>query len=177
MIFTPLEIEGAYRLELEKHSDQRGFFSRVWCRNEFEEHGLVSEVVQANLSHTRVKGTIRGLHFQKHPHGETKLIQCTLGAIFDVIVDLRPDSPTYMRWLSEELSGENYKMVYVPKGCAHGFQSLADNTEVYYLVSAFYAPEAEGGVRYDDPAFEIDWPLPVTDISEKDRNWPDYQYQ
>jgi dTDP-4-dehydrorhamnose 3,5-epimerase len=134
----------------------------------------VPHVVQANLSYNHHKGTLRGMHFQVAPHQETKLVRCTRGAIYDVIIDLRPDSPTYKRWIGVELTADNYRMLFVPRGFAHGFQTLADNSEVNYHVSEFYTPGAEGGVRYNDPQFDIVWPLEASVISEKDSNWPDY---
>jgi len=175
--FTKLSLRGAYLLELEKHGDQRGFFARSWCQKEFEEHGLVPKVVQANISFTRIKGTLRGMHFQKKPYEETKYVRCVKGAIYDVIIDIQPDSQTFKQWLSVVLSADNYKMLYVPKGFAHGFQSLEPNTEVTYLVSEFYNPQAEGGIRYNDPEFDIEWPLPVAEISDKDNCWPDYSIE
>jgi len=172
--FTKLELRDAYLVELEKRGDQRGFFARLFCQDEFEEHGLVADMVQANVSFSKVKGTLRGLHYQDEPFAETKYIRCVKGAIYDVIIDIQPDSPTFMQWLAFELTAQNYKMLYIPKGYAHGFQTLEPDTEVTYLVSEFYAPEAEGGVRYNDPAFGINWPVGVTEISEKDRTWPDF---
>jgi dTDP-4-dehydrorhamnose 3,5-epimerase len=174
MIFTETRLKDAYLIDLEKRGDQRGFFARAWCQNEFEAHGLVPRVVQANISFNKYKGTLRGMHHQAAPYAETKLVRCTRGAIYDVIIDLRKASPTYGQWLGVELTAENYTMLYVPEGFAHGFQALMDNVEVTYQVSQFYTPEAEGGVRYDDPFFGIDWPLEVQVISEKDKNWPNY---
>ena len=174
MIFTKLELRDAYLIELDKHGDHRGFFARLWCQKEFEEHGLVSDVLQANIFFSKLKGTIRGLHYQEEPYAETKFIRCAKGAVYDVVVDIQPDSPTFMQWFAVELTEDNYKMLYVPKGYAHGFQSLEPDTEVTYLVSEFYTPQAEGGVRYNDPAFGIEWPLPVAEISDKDRSWPDF---
>jgi dTDP-4-dehydrorhamnose 3,5-epimerase len=157
---------------LEPREDNRGFFARVWADDEFAAHGLVSRVVQMNLSYNRVAGTLRGMHFQHAPYAETKLVRCIRGAIYDVIIDLRPDSPTYKRWIGVKLTAANRLALYVPEGFAHGFQTLEDDTEVFYQVSQYYTPSAEGGVRYDDPAFGIEWPLPVTEISEKDKRWP-----
>jgi dTDP-4-dehydrorhamnose 3,5-epimerase len=174
MIFTETKLKDAYIIELKKMGDQRGFFARAWCQREFDEHGLVSQVVQANLSYNKAKGTLRGMHYQRAPYAETKLIRCIRGALYDVIIDLRPDSPTYMQWLGVELTTENHKMLYVPEGFGHGFQTLVDNTEAFYQVSEFYTPNAEGGIRYDDPAFNIEWPLEVQVISDKDKSWPDY---
>lgn len=177
MKFTKLELRDAFLVELEKRGDDRGFFARLWCQNEFEEHGLVPVIAQANISNTKIKGTIRGLHFQVEPHAETKYVRCVKGALFDVIIDIQPDSPTFMKSYSVILTADNYKMLYVPKGFAHGFQSLEPDTEMTYLVSEFYAPQAEGGIRYNDPAFKIQWPLPVSEISDKDRNWPDFKVE
>lgn len=177
MIFTETELPGAYIIELEKRADDRGFFARTWCQNEFEQHGLVARIVQVNMSSNHKKGTLRGMHYQLAPHSETKLVRCTKGGIYDVIIDLRPDSPSYLRWIGVELTEDNYRMLYVPEGFAHGFQTLADNTEVTYQVSAFYTPGAERGARYNDPRFAIEWPLPVAVISEKDAAWPDYAQQ
>ena len=174
MIFTETKLPGAYLIDIEKRGDQRGFFARAWCRKEFEAHGLTPHVVQANISLSKWKGTLRGMHYQVAPYAEAKSVRCIRGAIYDVIIDLRPDSPTYMQWLGVELTAENYRMLYVPEGFAHGFQTLVDNTEVTYLVSQFYTPEAEGGARYDDPAFGIEWPLEVQIISDKDKSWPNY---
>ena len=172
MIFEKTNLRDAYLIEVEKRSDQRGFFARMWCRKEFEEHGLASQVVQTNISYNIKKGTIRGMHFQIDPYQETKLVRCTRGAIYDVIIDLRPDSPTYGEWTGVELSADNYRMFFVPKNFAHGFQTLIDDTEVTYQVTEFYTPGAERGLRYDDPVFAIVWPLPVSVISDKDKSWP-----
>jgi dTDP-4-dehydrorhamnose 3,5-epimerase len=174
VIFTETKLPGAYLIELEKFEDHRGFFARGWCQKEFEAHGLVPRIVQVNISYNKHRGTTRGLHYQVAPYAETKLMRCTRGAIYDVIVDLRPDSLTYMQWLGVELTAENHKMLYVPEGFAHGFQTLADDTEATYQVSQFYTPEAERGARYNDPAFGIKWPLEVQIISDKDKSWADY---
>jgi dTDP-4-dehydrorhamnose 3,5-epimerase len=174
MIFLETKLVGAYLIEIEKREDQRGFFARTWCQNEFEAHGLVACIVQANMSYNKRQGTLRGMHFQVAPYAETKLVRCIRGALYDVIVDLRPDSPTFAQWLGVELTADNYRMLYVPEGFAHGFQTLADDTEASYQVSQFYTPGAEGGLRYNDPAFQIEWPLAVAVISEKDASWPNY---
>jgi dTDP-4-dehydrorhamnose 3,5-epimerase len=175
MIFTETALQGAFTIELEKRGDERGFFARSYCRNEFLSHGLNANIVQANLAYTKVKGTIRGMHYQIAPHEEAKLMRCIRGAIFDVIIDLRPDSPTCKKWFGIELSAENRKMLYVPEGFAHGYQSLTDDAETFYMVSALYAPESERAVRWNDPAFSIVWPITENlTISEKDRNCPDY---
>jgi dTDP-4-dehydrorhamnose 3,5-epimerase len=175
MIFTPTELADAYVVDLEPRSDERGFFARAWCEREFEEHGLSTRISQCNISFNRHRSTLRGLHYQAAPHAEVKLIRCTRGAVYDVIVDLRPDSPTWKRWLGIELTAENRRALYVPEGFAHGYQTLVDDTETLYQVSAPYAPDAEGGVRFDDPLFSIDWPDPEGALlSDKDRSWPDY---
>ena len=173
MIFTELAVAGAYLIDLEPRSDDRGFFARAFCAHEFAEHGLKDTFVQANLSHNPHRGTLRGMHYQRAPHAEVKLVRCTRGALFDVVVDLRPDSPTYGRWAGAELSADNHRTLYVPEGCAHGFETLVDDTEAFYLVSAFYAPGAEGGMRWDDPQIAIDWPIaPPVLISPKDAEAP-----
>ena len=174
MRFHPTDLADAVLIEIEKRGDERGFFARTFCEEEFAQAGLVTRFVPANASASRKAGTLRGLHYQVAPHAETKVIRCTRGAIFDVIVDLRPDSPSYRRWQGFELTAAEGTMLYIPEGFAHGYQTLADDTEVAYQVSAPYAPGAEAGIRYDDPAFGITWPMPVTAISEKDVSWPDF---
>ncbi len=174
MIFTELELKGAYLVEVKKIEDDRGFFGRAWCANEFTEHGLNRNFVQMNTSFTKKKGTIRGMHFQADPYQEVKFIRCTRGRIWDVIIDLRPDSPTFKKWAGNELTADNYRMVYVPENFAHGFITLEDNSEVYYPVTQFYTPGAERGLRWDDPAFNIKWPVEVTLVSEKDRSHKDF---
>jgi dTDP-4-dehydrorhamnose 3,5-epimerase len=173
MIFRETALKDAYVVDLEKREDVRGFFARAWCGKEFEKHGLIPRVVQANTSFNKKKGTMRGMHYQIAPHAETKAIRCLKGAIFDVIIDLRPDSPSYKKWFGVELTAENRTMLYVPEQFAHGFITLEDNTEVFYLVSEYYAPDCERGIRYDDPAFGIAWPAQIEAISEKDKTWPD----
>jgi dTDP-4-dehydrorhamnose 3,5-epimerase len=175
MLFTETSLPGAYVIDLERRADERGFFARAWCRREVAERGLVTEVVQCNLSSNDRAATLRGMHYQEPPHAETKLIRCVRGAIFDAIVDLRDGSPTFGQWLGVELSAENGRMLYVPEGFAHGFETLVDRTDVYYQASAFYAPGAERGLRWDDPAIGIDWPLAPAVVSEKDRAWPDFE--
>jgi dTDP-4-dehydrorhamnose 3,5-epimerase len=172
LIFHETKLQGAFLVELDKHEDNRGFFARAFCAKEFVQHGLDARVVQANISGNHKKGTIRGLHYQVPPADETKFIRCIRGTIWDVIVDLRPDSPTYLQHAAFELSADNYKALYVPAMFAHGKQSLTDDTQMLYLMSQFYTPGCERGVRYDDPALDIEWPLPVTDISDKDHSWP-----
>lgn len=175
MIFHETRIRGAYVIEIEKRGDDRGFFARGFCRKEMEGHGLNPDVSQANIAFSHSRGTLRGLHYQVFPHEETKLVRCTAGAIFDVIVDLRSASPSYRQWLGVELTAEKHSMLYVPEGCAHGYLTLADNTEIFYLVSQFYSPGAEWGVRWNDPTFGIDWPaMERLVISDKDRNWKDW---
>ncbi len=174
MLFHETRLEGAFVIELEKREDTRGFFARGWCQKEFEDHGLVAQVVQANISYNRKKGTLRGMHYQVAPVEETKLVRCVRGGIYDVIIDLRPESPTYKQWIGVELTAENYKMLYVPENFAHGLQTLEDDTEVIYQVSQFYTPGAERGIRWNDPAFRIEWPQNIEVISDKDADWPDY---
>jgi len=176
MLFIETKLKGAYIIEPELKEDQRGFFARTWCQNEFREYNLNTSIVQCNISFNRRKGTLRGMHYQRHPYEEAKLVRCTMGAIYDVIIDLRPDSSTFRGWISVELSAENRKMLYIPEGFAHGFITLTDNSEVFYQMSQFYHPEYADGVRWDDPAFNIDWPLKVTVISEKDKSYPDFKY-
>ncbi|MGH2920904.1 MAG: dTDP-4-dehydrorhamnose 3,5-epimerase [Gaiellaceae bacterium] len=175
MIFTETELQGAYVVDLERREDERGFFARAWCADEFAEHGLSTKLVQANLSFNVRRGTVRGMHFQIGLHAEAKLIRCTRGSIYDVVIDLRPESSTYKRWISVQLDAESRRALYAPEGFAHGYQTLAPDTETFYQVSAPYAPEAEGGVRWDDPAFGIEWPDPENAfLSEKDNSWPDF---
>lgn len=174
MILTPTAIGGAVLVELERREDERGFFARAWSEEEFTAAGLVARLAQCNVAFNERAGTLRGLHFQRPPHEDVKLVRCTRGAVYDVIVDLRPDSPTYRRWLGVELNDRNRTALYVPAGCAHGYQTLVDATETLYLHSAPYAQGSEGGVRWDDPALGIDWPVCERRIvSGKDRSWPD----
>ena len=172
--FIETSLKGAYLVEIEPVQDERGFFARCWCEREFARRGLVSNFVQCNISFNRSKGTVRGMHFQAAPHEESKLVRCTAGAIQDVIVDLRPNSPTFRQWLGAELSAGNRKMLFVPKGFAHGFQTLTDDTEVEYQMSEFHVIESARGYRWDDPAFRISWPLAVSAISDGDRNFPGF---
>jgi dTDP-4-dehydrorhamnose 3,5-epimerase len=172
MHFRETAVAGAWIIDPSPHRDDRGRFMRAWCAREFEEHGIHFLPVQANMQFSLRKGTVRGLHLQSAPALEAKLVRCTRGAVFDVTLDLRPESPSYGEWSSVELTAENGRMLYVPEHCAHGFQSLEENSEVLYLTSAFYAPESCRGVRFDDPAFGIEWPLPATALSDQDRNWP-----
>lgn len=168
MIFSKTELDGAYIINPELRKDERGFFARIWCEDEFKAHGLNTDLVQANMSRSNFKGTLRGMHYQTPPFAETKLVRCTKGAIFDVIIDIRKDSPTFKQWIGVELTEENHTMLYVPEGFAHGFLTLTDDAEATYLVTAFYNGEHERGIRYNDPAFGIEWPTSVTQISEKD---------
>ncbi len=171
MKFSELPIPGAYLLEQEPHGDSRGQFSRLFCRDEFAEYGLTEIFTQINHSFTRERGTVRGIHYQRSPHAEVKVISCMNGEVFDVIVDLRRNSPAFLKWHGELISRENRRMIYLPEGVAHGFQTLSDNCELLYFHSTNYAPESEGGVRFDDPAVSIKWRLPVEHCSERDRNF------
>lgn len=175
MIFTETKLKGAFILELKKIEDERGFFARSWCQKEMEEHGLTAQVVQTNVSFNPKKGTLRGMHYQVAPHEESKLVRCTRGSIFDVIIDLRPGSETYKQWQGVKLTSDNYRMLFVPEGFAHGYMTLEDNTEVTYQVSQFYTPGAEQGIRWNDPAFNVDWPLTPSILSEKDKAHPDFK--
>lgn len=174
MIFTKTPIAGAYLIDLEKRGDDRGFFARVFCRNEFGERDLDAEFVQINNSVSAERGTLRGLHYQLAPAEEVKVVRCIAGAMWDVILDIRPQSPTFGRWFGAELSATNRRMMYAPRGMAHGFVTLADDTEAFYLVSAFYAPERERGIRWNDPRFAIEWPVLAAVMSDKDRDRPDF---
>ncbi len=174
MIFNETRLAGTYVVELERHEDERGYFARTFGADEFGRAGLNPAVAQCSTSFNRLAGTVRGLHFQAPPHAECKLVRCTRGAIFDVAVDLRKSSPTYCQWFAVELTPDGGRMLYIPEGLAHGFQALEDETEVAYQISAEYAPTHAGGVRWDDPVFGIQWPLAVTTISERDREYPDF---
>jgi len=175
MEFQSCTVIGAFVIVPQPRGDDRGWFARMWCAQELAQHGLVDRVAQVNVAHSQRAGTLRGMHYQQAPHGEVKIVRCNRGAVFDVVVDLRPPSPSYKRWFGTELSETNGRMLYVPQGCAHGYQTLSGDAEVMYFTSAFYAPAAANGVRYDDPAFGIYWPRAVTALSEQDRNWPDYK--
>lgn len=172
MIFSPTDLAGVWLIDPEPVEDERGFFLRTFDAGEFARRGLAMAWVQASVSFNRRRGTLRGLHYQAAPHEESKLVRCTAGAIHDVVVDLRPESPTRFRHVSVELSGDNRRQIFVPPGCAHGFQSLADSTEVSYLISAFHEPGAASGARFDDPALGLAWPLEPTVVSQRDRGWP-----
>ena len=174
MIFTETKLKDAWIIEIKKIGDERGFFGRSWCRNEMEEHGLNGTIAQINTSLSKEKGTLRGLHFQVAPYRECKMIRCTRGAIFDMIVDLRPESPTFLKWFGEELTEDNHKALYSPEGFAQGFITLQDNTEITYFTTQFYAPGMDWGVRYNDPQIGIKLPMAPVVISEKDENWPDF---
>ena len=169
MIFTETKLKGAFIIELDRKMDERGFFARAFCQNEFREHGLRPIIAQANLASNARKGTLRGMHFQYPPAAESKLVRCTRGAILDIIVDLRPESPTYLDHISVELNEDNMRALYVPERFAHGYQALRDNTDTSYQVGEFYTPNAEGGLRHDDPRLGLTWPLPVSVISSKDQ--------
>jgi dTDP-4-dehydrorhamnose 3,5-epimerase len=174
MIFTEAKVKGAYIIDIDAHADQRGFFARAWCEKEFAALGLAARIAQMNVSFNTQKGTLRGMHYQDAPAREAKVVSCTRGALYDVVLDLRPESCTYLKWDAAELTADSRRMLYVPEGCAHGFQTLMDNTEVLYLMSEFHSPRKAHGVRYDDSTFGIEWPLAVMSISDKDRTWPDY---
>lgn len=172
MQFTPTQLDGAFIIEPERIADERGFFARSWCAAEFAAHGLNEPIVQCNISFNQKRGTLRGMHYQQAPHEEAKLVRCTQGGIYDVIVDIRPDSPTYRKWVGVELTAANRSMLYVAQGLAHGFQTLADDSEVFYQMSRAYHPQGAAGFRFDDPAVGIRWPLEVAAISDKDRSLP-----
>ena len=175
MKFTETKLKGAYLIEIEKQEDNRGFFARSWCKKEFEAHGLNPNLVQCNVSYNKKKGTLRGMHYQIKPHEEAKVVSCIKGAIYDVVIDLRKDSPTYCKWVAEELTADNYKMLYVPEGFAHGFQSLEDDTIVYYQMSEFFHPECARGIRWDDSCVNIKWPPLVQKVlSDKDKGYLNY---
>lgn len=175
MIFRETPIPGAFVVEPERIEDERGFFARTWCEREFREHGLDPRLAQCSVSFNRRAGTLRGMHYQAAPHGEAKLVRCTMGAIYDVVVDLRPDSPAFRRWTAVELSARNRRMLYIPQGLAHGFQTLEPDTEVFYQISEFYHPESARGVRWNDPAFGIEWPEAAERVlSDRDAGYPDF---
>jgi dTDP-4-dehydrorhamnose 3,5-epimerase len=174
VIFTETVVHGAYVVDLERLEDVRGFNARMWCHDEFASRGLETRFVQTNIIFNKQKGTVRGLHYQAAPHEEAKVVRCTRGAVFAVIADLRPESPSRLRWVGAELTADNYRVLYVPQGCALGSQALVDNSEILYQVSEFYRPTAGRGIRYDDPVLGVRWPLEVSVVSEKDRGWPPY---
>jgi len=174
VLFTGIKLKGVFIIEPERLEDERGFFARTWCKREFENHGLNTNLVQCNTSFNKKRGTLRGMHYQTAPHAEAKLVKCTRGSIYDVIIDLRPDSDTYKDWFAVELNSDNHKMLYIPENCAHGFLTLEDNTEVFYQMSEFYYSECARGVRWNDPAFSIPWPTDIMVISDKDRRYHDF---
>jgi dTDP-4-dehydrorhamnose 3,5-epimerase len=174
MIFTETKIKGIYIIDPEPFTDERGFFARSFCKEEFQKHGLETDIVQCNISYNKKRGTLRGMHYQVPPFEEAKIVSCTNGSIYDVVLDLRRDSATYCQWVAVELSADNYRMVFIPKGCAHGFQTLVDNTVVYYQMTEVFHPESASGVRWNDPVFGIQWVLDETIISEKDKNLSDF---
>lgn len=176
MRFTETCLKGAYIIEIEPMEDERGFFARSWCQKEFAAQGLNPDFVQCNISFNKEKGTLRGMHYQVDPHAEAKLVRCTMGAIYDVIIDFRSESSTFRQWFGIELTAHNHKMIYIPEGFAHGFQTLEEDSELLYLHTEFYSAEHEGGIRYNDPMINISWPLEVTGISEKDQNHPVLSY-
>lgn len=175
MTFQETRLSGVFEINLEPAHDSRGFFARSWCQKEFENRGLDPKVVQCNVSFNIRKGTLRGMHYQGTPKAEAKLVRCTSGSIYDVVIDLRPQSPTFKNWIAAVLTSERRNMIYVPEGCAHGFLTLEDKTEVFYQMSEFYSPESARGVRWDDPAFQIVWPAKAEVISERDRNYADFE--
>jgi dTDP-4-dehydrorhamnose 3,5-epimerase len=175
MLFHQTQLPGVFEIHLEPHHDERGFFARSWCPKEFEAHGLNPALAQCNISFNLRKGTLRGMHYQAPPHAEAKIVRCTQGAIYDVVLDLRPSSPAYKKWIAVELSSANRHMVYIPEGCAHGFLTLEDKTEILYQMSEFYNPESARGVRWNDPAFRISWPEKMQVISERDAAYPGFE--
>jgi dTDP-4-dehydrorhamnose 3,5-epimerase len=177
MEFKETKLKGAFLVGQKKIVDQRGYFARAWCRDEFKQHGLNPDMLQLNTGFSHKAGTLRGMHYQEPPHAEAKFVRCTRGAVYDVIVDLRTESPTRGEWVGVELTADEGNMLYAPAGCAHGYQTLADDSEIYYMTTALYAAHAAKGVRYDDPAFAIQWPRAVSVISDPDRNWPDYTWE
>ncbi|MFO0900872.1 MAG: dTDP-4-dehydrorhamnose 3,5-epimerase family protein [Pirellulales bacterium] len=175
MNFLPTAVEGALLIEIAPQADDRGFFARTWCEREFTSRGLMTRIAQASVASSRQRGTLRGLHYQEPPHAEDKLVRCTRGAAYVVALDLRRDSASYLRWIAAVLTADNHRQLYVPRGCAQGYLTMADGTELVYQMSEFYEPACARGVRYDDPAFGIAWPEPVRVISDADRNRGDYQ--
>ena len=174
--FKETRLKGAFVVQPERFDDQRGFLSRSFSAGEFEEHGMNPRIAECNISYSRLRHTVRGMHFQREPYAQAKLVRCTRGAIYDVIIDLRPDSETYGEWVGEELTADNHRMLYVPEGFAHGFQTLVDDAEIFYQISNFYTPGSEGGVRWNDPAFGITWPeREHVIINERDRSYPDFR--
>jgi dTDP-4-dehydrorhamnose 3,5-epimerase len=175
VLFTETRLPGVFIVEPQRLEDERGFFARSWSPEEFEAHGLNPRLAQCSISYNKRKGTLRGMHYQVAPRAEAKLVRCTAGAIYDVALDLRPESPAFRQWISAELTPQNHKMLYIPEGLAHGFQTLTDDAEVFYQISESYHPESARGVRWDDPAFALEWPLPPTAISQRDSNHPRWE--
>lgn len=175
MIFRETKLSGVFEIHIEPKCDERGFFARSWCQREFESNGLNSKLAQCSISFNARKGTLRGMHYQAAPYPEAKLVRCTKGAIYDVVVDLRPQSSTYKQWIGATLTAENRQMLYVPEHCGHGFLTLEDDTEIFYQISEFYHPELSRGVRWDDPAFSIAWPAAAGQMSERDRTYPNFE--
>lgn len=175
MKFTETKVSGVFLIEPELHADDRGSFARSFCVDEFNEAGIDIHIVQANISFNKHSGAVRGMHYQVSPHAEAKVVRCTRGALHDVVIDLRSESPTFCRWIAAELNAEKNTEMFVPQGCAHGFQTLVDNTEVSYLMSERYVPESASGVRYDDPAFGVEWPLAISFVADRDRSWPEFR--
>lgn len=176
MRFVPTTLAGAYVIELDRIEDERGFFARSFCEDEFRQQGLEASFVQCSVSYNTRKGTLRGMHYQKQPHAEAKIIRCTRGAIYDVIVDMRTSSPSYGRWFAADLTADNYRMLYVPKECAHGFQTLEDGSDILYMMSERYHPEVSAGMRWDDPGIGIRWPLSDPILSGRDAGYPDFVF-
>lgn len=174
MEFAETPVAGAYVIDVKRLGDERGYFGRLWCEREMREQGLVAHIKQSNIGFSPLAGTLRGLHYQTPPHEEIKIVRCTRGAVFDVVVDLRPDSPTFKKWYGLELNPDNASMLYVPEGCATGYLTLQPDSEIYYHTSAFYAPDHATGVRHDDPAFGIEWPGEPAVMSDADKSWPDF---
>jgi dTDP-4-dehydrorhamnose 3,5-epimerase len=175
MIFRETKLAGVFEIHIEPKADERGFFARMWCRQEFKQHGLNPNVVQCSISFNPRKSTLRGMHYQAAPHAEVKVVRCSSGAIYDVVIDLRTQSPTFKKWIGVTLTAANRNSVYIPVGCAHGFLTLDENSEVFYQMSEFHYPAAARGVRWNDPAFQIEWPEKIELISERDRTYPDFE--
>jgi dTDP-4-dehydrorhamnose 3,5-epimerase len=174
MIFKETSLKGAFIIEIERREDERGFFARTWDPHEFEAHGLNPRLAQCSVSYNKKKGTLRGMHYQEKPHEEAKLVRCTMGAIYDVIIDLRQESATFRQWTATELTADSRRMFYIPEGVAHGFLTLEDDTEIFYQMSEIQVPDKARGVRWNDPAFGVEWPMAVQVISERDKDYPDF---
>jgi dTDP-4-dehydrorhamnose 3,5-epimerase len=175
MIFTEAKLKGAFIIDIDPHEDERGFFARSWCADEFKQHGLDPRLAQCNISFNKKRGTLRGMHYQAEPFPEAKLVRCTMGAIYDVVIDLRSGSPTFKQWSAVEMTAENRRALYIPEGLAHGFQTLVDNTEVLYQMGEFFHPECARGVRWNDPAFAVEWPRDISIISSRDQGYLDFK--